>query len=96
MIKSHFTRHYVNKEIKSTSTSRQLKGEKDIWQRRFWEHHIQDLEDFDNHINYIHYNPVKHGYVEFASQWEYSSIHKYCREGYEEPLNTSIDIEWDK
>ena len=96
MIKNHFTRHYINKEIKSSSSSKQLKGEKDIWQRRFWEHYIYNQEDFENHFNYIHYNPVKHEYVESASEWEYSSIHKYIKEGYEEPTETGMDLEWDK
>ncbi|MEC8428754.1 MAG: transposase [Pseudomonadota bacterium] len=53
----------------------QLKGS--IWQRRFWEHQIRDSSDLENHINYIHYNPVKHGYVATPSNWRHSSIHKY-------------------
>lgn len=50
-----------------------------IWQARFWEHQIRNSADLENHINYIHYNPVKHGYVNRPSNWEYSSIHKYIR-----------------
>ena len=52
-----------------------------IWQRRFWEHSIRDQNDLDNHINYIHYNPVKHGLVKNVSDWEYSSFHQYVRNG---------------
>ena len=47
-----------------------------IWQKRFWEHCIQDEYDFENHMNYIYYNPVKHGYVEKVSDWRYSTFKK--------------------
>jgi putative transposase len=53
-----------------------VSGEKNIWQRRFWEHWIRDDQDFYNHMNYIHYNPVKHGYVSRPEDWEYSSYRK--------------------
>lgn len=55
--------------------SRADKKEQAIWQRRFWEHRIRDEVDFANHVNYIHNNPVKHGYVANPMDWEYSSIH---------------------
>ena len=45
------------------SSVRIKRGERGIWQRRYWEHLIRDEEDFQAHLNYIHYNPVKHGYV---------------------------------
>ena len=48
-----------------------------MWQRRFWEHMIRDEKDYETHVNYIHYNPVKHGLVSRAQDWEYSSIKKY-------------------
>src|SRR4030042_306045 len=63
LIKSHFTRSWSKKRIISESTSRAKKGERDVWQRRFWEHFIRDDFDLTRHIEYIHYNPVKHGYV---------------------------------
>ncbi|MFC7291907.1 REP-associated tyrosine transposase [Hirschia litorea] len=53
------------------------KGERGIWQRRFWEHAIRDDKDLNNHINYIHYNPVKHGLVEDMDAWPYSSWHRF-------------------
>jgi len=53
-----------------------------ILQRRFWEHTIRDQKDYDNHLNYIHYNPVKHGYVQSAADWPYSSIHRFIKEGF--------------
>ncbi|MDO9087695.1 MAG: transposase [Anaerolineaceae bacterium] len=61
--------------------SRQKRGEAAIWQRRFWEHTIMDDEDFGRHFDYIHYNPIKHGYVEKASDWKWTSLHKYIKEG---------------
>jgi putative transposase len=61
--------------------SRAEKKEKTIWQRRFWEHQIRDDKDFQNHAEYIHYNPVKHNYVSSPKDWPFSSFHKSVREG---------------
>ena len=61
--------------------SRRDKGERNIWQRRFWEHQIRDKRDLQNHVDYVHINPVKHGHVAKASDWRYSSIHRYIRQG---------------
>lgn len=52
-----------------------------LWQRRFWEHTIRDEADFDRHTDYIHFNPVKHGYVQSPAAWPFSSIHRYVRAG---------------
>ncbi|AZT84472.1 transposase [Marinobacter sp. NP-4(2019)] len=52
-----------------------------IWQKRFWEHMVRDDLDFERHVDYIHFNPVKHGYVSRAWDWPYSSFHRYVREG---------------
>lgn len=57
------------------------KRERGIWQRRFWEHVIVDEEDLQNHFDYIHFNPVKHGYVQRAMEWPYSSLHRYIGSG---------------
>lgn len=57
------------------------KGQVGIWQKRFWEHHIRDQPDFDNHVRYCWFNPVKHGFVERAEDWPYSSVHKDIRNG---------------
>lgn len=62
--------------------SRADKGEVCIWQKRFWEHHIRDERDLHRHINYIHYNPVKHGLVEFAEDWLWSTYNRFVKEGY--------------
>jgi len=56
-------------------------GEQGIWQRRYWEHTLRDAEDFVRHVEYIHYNPVKHGYAQAAADWPYSSFHRYVRAG---------------
>ena len=61
--------------------SRHRKGERGIWQRRYWEHLIRDDDDLQRHVDYIHINPVKHGYVTRASDWPYSSIHRYIGRG---------------
>ncbi len=54
------------------SASRIKKGERGIWQRRYWEHMIRNEDDYAQHVNYIHFNPVKHGYVDHAADWAYS------------------------
>jgi putative transposase len=66
----------------AVSAARQRQGERGIWQRRFWEHLIRDENDLEHHMNYVHINPVKHGYVTQASAWPYSSIHRYIRLGW--------------
>jgi len=55
--------------------------EKAVWQPRFWEHLIRDDEDWRRHMDYIHYNPVKHGYVKQPAAWEYSSFRKAVEQG---------------
>jgi putative transposase len=81
LIKSYFSRHCDAQYRGQISSSRQNKKEQSIWQRRFWEHQIQTEQDFIYHVDYIHYNPVKHGLVDAPSTWEYSSFHHYAREG---------------
>ena len=61
------------------SASRSRKGERGIWQRRFWEHTIRDEDDFARHVDYIHFNPVKHNYAERAQDWPFSSFHRMVR-----------------
>ena len=46
-----------------------------------WEHAIRDDADFERHVDYIHFNPVKHGYVTRVSDWPYSSFHRYVKNG---------------
>ena len=66
---------------RTTSASRQKRRELSFWQRRFWEHQIRDESDFEQHVDYIHWNPVKHGYVMLAADWPYSTFHRYRRQG---------------
>jgi putative transposase len=63
------------------SARRWQKGERGIWQRRFWEHVIRDEGDYERHVDYIHYNPVKHGLVTQVADWPYSSFHLYVERG---------------
>ena len=81
LIKSEFTRHCAAGLHLPVGISRRHKGERGIWQRRFWEHEIRDDIDFRRHLDYIHYNPVKHGLVEEAATWPYSSLGRYLRNG---------------
>ncbi|HSH30442.1 MAG TPA: transposase [Thiohalobacter sp.] len=78
-IKARFSR--LLPERKVVSGSLRQKNEKGIWQRRFWEHAIRNPSDLRNHIDYIHYNPVKHGHCRCVSDWPYSSFHRYCASG---------------
>ena len=61
--------------------SRIKRGERGVWQRRFWEHLIRDERDLRHHIDYIHFNPVKHGHVERVIEWPHSSLHRHIRDG---------------
>lgn len=58
-----------------------MRGERGIWQRRYWEHLIRDERDYQNHVDYIHYNPVKHGCCAQVKDWPHSSFFKFVRAG---------------
>jgi len=68
----------------SIDSSRRKKGEAKVWQRRYYEHTIRNEQDFENHLAYIHFNPVKHGLCTDPSQWPYSSYHRYEKQSLEE------------
>ena len=78
-IKSAFARSLPKGEC--LSPRRVVKGERGIWQRRFWEHFIRDEEDFARHMDYIHYNPVKHRHVQRAADWPFSTFHRCVERG---------------
>ena len=78
LIKARFTRFLVRDGAKIAKDAR---GEYHLWQKRFWEHTIRDDRDFESHVNYVHFNPVKHGYVKRASDWPHSTIHRYVAHG---------------
>jgi putative transposase len=63
------------------SPSKLAKREKGIWQRRSWEHAIRDDADLKRHVDYIHFNPVKHGLVSRVRDWPHSSFHRYVQRG---------------
>ena len=88
-IKSLFSKSYlkISKIRKPISPSRSRKGKVSIWQRRFWEHQLRDEHDLQNHIDYIHYNPVKHGLVKRVEDWSWSTYHKYLKAGFYGPLS---------
>lgn len=80
-IKHYFSRNIDMKEP-NLSYSNINKREKGIWQRRYWEHTIQDEPDLYKHLDYIHYNPVKHGYANNVKNWKYSSFLKFVDKEY--------------
>jgi putative transposase len=72
LIKAGFARQLSVTE--GRSRVRRVRGERGIWQRRFWEHAVRDERDYAAHMDYLHFNPVKHGYVGRVSEWPYSSF----------------------
>ena len=88
LIKTWFTRHYGQRDAFEANTARRNKKQQAIWQHRFWEHVLRDERDFARHVDYIHYPPVKHGYVSKPGDWPYSSFHRYVEQGIL-PLNWS-------
>jgi putative transposase len=68
-------------EVEGVNQSRRAKREKGVWQRRFWEHCIRDADDWRGHLDYIHNNPVKHGYCLTPAEWPYSSFGRAVEQG---------------
>jgi putative transposase len=79
LIKAGFSRRLEKTE--TVRASRRAKRERAIWQRRYWEHQIRDDTDLERHVDYIHYNPVKHGLVNRAVEWRFSTLHDYIAKG---------------
>ena len=79
LIKAHFSGNFTAPP--NLRTSLQRHGEKGIWQRRFFEHLIRDEDDLAAHVDYIHYNPVKHGHANRPVDWPHSSIHQFIQRG---------------
>lgn len=82
-IKRLFTKGYLKTvgEQEVRNQSRFNKKEATIWQRRFYEHIIRDDNDYQNHFDYIHYNPVHHGLVDSLALWKWSSFRRYVKQG---------------
>src|SRR6202012_2556477 len=68
-------------------SSKFVRREKGIWLRRYWEHAIRDEADLERHVDYIHLNPVKHGYVSRVADWQHSSFHRFVERGL-------LDADW--
>jgi putative transposase len=66
-------------------SSRRRKREVAVWQRRYWEHRIRDMDDLRRHVDYTHFNPVKHGHVTNLADWPSSTFHDHVKEGWVEP-----------
>jgi putative transposase len=79
LIKARFSRSIEPGE--RVSRSRERRRERGIWQRRYYEHQIRDDRDLAAHVDYIHWNPVKHGFVARVEDWPHSSFHRYVRDG---------------
>jgi len=79
LIKSGFSRGLPGEAVRSAS--KMARRERGIWQRRYWEHAIRDDRDLERHVDYIHFNPVKHGYVTKVADWPHSTFHRYVGRG---------------
>jgi putative transposase len=82
LIKSGFSRSL---DPRARSASKVGKREKGIWQRRYWEHAIRDDADLERHVDYVHFNPIKHGYVTRVADWPHSSFHRFVEQGLIDP-----------
>jgi putative transposase len=79
LIKSGFSRGLPLETPRSVS--KLARRERGLWQRRYWEHAIRDDLDLERHVDYIHFNPVKHGYVSKVADWPHSTFHRYVERG---------------
>ncbi len=94
LLKGKFSRSLAKGE--QLSNSRIKRRERGIWQRRFWEHMLRNEEDFNRHLDYIHWNPVKHGYVSNVMDWSHSSFHKYVKMGwYLENWGSQVEFDFE-
>ena len=81
LIKTWFTKHCDPALLPDANQARMKKSQQALWQHRYWEHLLRDETDFSRHVEYIHYNPVKHGYVTAPFEWPFSSFRRYVAEG---------------
>jgi putative transposase len=83
-IKARFTKAWRDQGgvERPITASQQAHGHRGVWQRRFWEHFVRDERELESLCDYIHYNPVKHGYVNRPADWPWSSFHRFVREGH--------------
>ena len=98
LIKQRFSREAKTLFHKNEwmTPSKKKRRESTIWQRRFWEHQILNEDDYRRHIDYIHFNPVKHGLVNEPRTWPYSTFHRYVKMGiYPEDWGKSVGAKSD-
>ncbi len=83
IIKATFTKRWLamRKAEAEVTPGRRAERRRGIWQPRFWEHALEDEDDFERHFDYIHYNPVKHGFVRCPHEWKPSSFHRWVAKG---------------
>ena len=97
-VKYHFSRNIdggLGNPPYVLSSSKTNKKEKGLWQRRYFEHTILDETDLHNHLDYIHYNPVKHGYVKAVKDWEFSSFDKFVEmKNYDAEWGSAEDVKY--
>ncbi|MBN1941887.1 MAG: transposase [Phycisphaerae bacterium] len=95
IIKKRFTQWYLatgRKEAK-VSPGQHRHRRRGVWQERFWEHTIRNARDYHMHLDYIHINPVKHGYAAKPIDWPWSSFHRYVKnECYERDWCGRVDL----
>ena len=87
VIKARFTQRWKHNAAGARTPRQQRQRLGRVWQPRFMEHTIRDEADFERHVDYIHYNPVKHGLVQHPVDWPHSSIHSYIARGI-------LDAQW--
>ena len=90
LIKTFFSQSLAKNEYRSNNRIR--RGERGIWQQRYWEHTIRNDNDYQRHMDYLHYNPVKHGYVKNVIDWPFSSFHRCVKKGMY-PADWGEDVE---
>lgn len=83
LIKTRFTREFLVRRAgeRRPTVDHQRQGRRGVWQARYWEHRLRDEVDYEHHRDYIHLNPVKHGYVATPEAWQWSSVHEHLRRG---------------
>ncbi len=79
LIKSGFSKAVPKTEYRSDI--RLKRGERGVWQRRYWEHLIKNEADYQAHMDYVHINPLKHGLVKQVGEWPYSTFHHWVKLG---------------
>jgi putative transposase len=83
LIKTWFTKRHDSVSGNATrgGSGKRQQGRLPVWQNRYWEHALRDEADMARHVDYIHFNPVKHGLVAAVREWPYSSFHRYVEAG---------------